>query len=227
MNRKASRSTLLRSALLATASAVLAAQAHASGPQAGPIVVGDFGLIDHRGAQQQLSRLGNHKAVVIISQANSCQDNIEQLPKYKLLRTLWEKKGIGFLMLNADNKDNLDAIRRVASVFDIDFPIMKDETQLVAENLRSSSCIQSRAASCIADRSTGRAVAAATMTARAARSASRLRSSSQACCRRLSPAKRSRRRSRSRTRAAALTSSRRRRCTRRRHPTTRRTSRRF
>lgn len=134
MNRKAS-STVMRSALLATVSAVLAAQAHASTPQAGPTVVGDFGLIDHRGVQHQLSRLGNNKAVVIISQANSCQESVNQLPKYKLMRTQWEKKGVHFLMLNADNKDTLDSVRRTASVYDIDFPIMKDEAQLVAEDL--------------------------------------------------------------------------------------------
>jgi hypothetical protein len=125
----------MRSALLTTASVVLAAQAHASTPQAGPAVVGDFGLIDHQGVQQQLTRLGNHKAVVIISQSNSCQDNINQLPKYKLMRTMWEKQGVQFLMLNASKDENLDSLRRTASVYDIDFPIMKDETQLVAENL--------------------------------------------------------------------------------------------
>ena len=98
MNRKASKGLVLRSALLASVSAVLAAAAHASTPQAGPQVTGDFGLIDHQGVQHQLSRLGNNKAVVLISQANSCQDNINQLPKYVTLRTQWEKKGVKFLM---------------------------------------------------------------------------------------------------------------------------------
>ena len=87
MNRKASKGLVLRTALLASVSAVLAAAAHASTPQAGPQVVGDFGLIDHQGVQHQLSRLGNNKAVVLISQANACQDNINQLPKYVTLRT--------------------------------------------------------------------------------------------------------------------------------------------
>lgn len=135
MNRKASRSTLMRSALLAAVSAVLAAQAQASTPQGELASVTDFGLIDHQGVQHQLTRLGNNKAVAFIGQANSCQENIDQLPKYKLLRTLWEKKGVKFLMINADQKDSLDAIRRIASVYDIDFPILKDDSQLVAENL--------------------------------------------------------------------------------------------
>jgi hypothetical protein len=137
MNRKVSKTPVLRSALLTTASLVLAAQAHAS-TQAGPTVVGDFGLIDHQGAQHQLTRLGNNKAVVIITQANSCQDNIAQLPKYKLLRTLWEKKGVKFLMLNAAQDETFDSVRRTASIYDIDFPILKDESQLVAESLNIS-----------------------------------------------------------------------------------------
>ena len=136
MNRKAWKRTVLRSALLASASVAVMTQTHASTSQAGPAVVGDFGLIDHQGAQQQMTRLGNHKAVVIITQANSCQDNVDQLPKYKLLRTLWKKQGVKFLMLNASKDDNLDSIRRAASVYDIDFPIMHDDTQLVAESLK-------------------------------------------------------------------------------------------
>jgi peroxiredoxin len=136
MNRKVSKRFAVRTALLASASVALAATAGANTPQAGPTVVGDFGLIDHYGAQQQLTRLGNNKAVVIISQANSCQENVNQLPKYKLLRTLWEKQGVKFLMLNASGQDSFDSIRRAASVYNIDFPIMVDETQLVAESLK-------------------------------------------------------------------------------------------
>lgn len=132
MNRN-SKSTVLRTALLASLSAVLAAQANAD-----PQVVGDFGLIDHQGVQQQLTRLGNNKAVVIISQANACQDNVNQLPRYKTMRTQWEKKGVKFLMLNAENGDSLETIRKNASLYDVDFPIMKDETQLVAESLNIS-----------------------------------------------------------------------------------------
>jgi hypothetical protein len=60
------------------------------------------------------------------------------LPKYVTLRTQWEKKGVKFLMLNAEPNDSFDALRRTASVYDIDFPIMKDESQLVAESLNIS-----------------------------------------------------------------------------------------
>ena len=99
------------------------------------VAIGDFGLIDHRGTQWTLSRLGS-KAVVILTQANSCTQNIDLLPKYKLLRTTWEDRGFEFLMMNSSAGDDLDSVRRVAATFDIDFPILLDDSQLVAETLQ-------------------------------------------------------------------------------------------
>jgi len=130
MNRKAWKSTATASA--AAAGLLLAAYAQADSTT----MVSDFGLIDQQGVQYQLTRLGSNKAVVIITQANSCAENIEQLPKYKLLRTTWENQGVKFLMLNAAKDDSLESVRRLANTYDIDFPIMMDESQLVAESLR-------------------------------------------------------------------------------------------
>ena len=131
MKRKAWKSNAI--ALLA-ASAVLPALPSL----ASPVQVGDFALIDHQGVHQQLSRLGNHKAIVVIAQSNSCPESIEQLHRYKLLRTNWKNQDVEFLMLNASLEDNLDSIRRTAKTYDIDFPIMVDESQLVAESLQIS-----------------------------------------------------------------------------------------
>jgi hypothetical protein len=100
-----------------------------------PAVIGDFGLIDHRGTQWTLSRLGQSRGVVILTQANSCAQNIDLLPKYKLLRTTWEDRGFEFLMMNSSPADDLESVRRTAAVYDIDFPILLDESQLVAETL--------------------------------------------------------------------------------------------
>ncbi|GAB1261262.1 thioredoxin domain-containing protein [Aurantivibrio plasticivorans] len=113
----------------------LATFALAAGATAAPTKVGDFGLIDHVGDQHQLSRLGYHKAVVVISQDNSCQANIDNLPKYKLLRTTFEPMGVKFLMMNASGKDSLQSVQKLASIYDIDFPIMIDDTQLATETL--------------------------------------------------------------------------------------------
>lgn len=97
--------------------------------------IGDFGLTDHEGTQWTLSRLGYSKAVVIMTQANSCQQNIDLLPKYKLLRTNWEDQGVQFLLMDSAAGDDLDSIQRFADIYDIDFPIMLDDAQLVAKTL--------------------------------------------------------------------------------------------
>src|SRR5215831_1102429 len=130
MNRKPWQSYVM-SATLAAGSLLLAAQSRAEGPT----MVGDFGLIDHQGTQYQLTRLGSNKAVVILSQANRCEEIADSLPRYKLLRTTFEKQGVKFLMIDSSLDDNLQSIRARAQTYDIDFPIMLDDSQLVAENL--------------------------------------------------------------------------------------------
>lgn len=126
MNRKAWKSYVMG---LAPAALLAAASAHAT-----PVAVGDFGLIDHQGVQHQLTRLGDNKAIVVITQANNCADNIEMLPRYKHLRTTWGKKGVKMVMMNSAG-DSLDSVRKVAAAYDIDFPILMDESHLVASSL--------------------------------------------------------------------------------------------
>src|SRR5262245_23169857 len=128
MKRKAWKSNAI--ALVVGSALLPAVQSYAS-----PTVVHDFALIDHQGGQQQLSRLGNNKAVIVIAQSNSCPESIEQLHRYKLLQTTWAGKGVDIVMLNASPEDNLESIRRTAKLYDIGFPIMHDESQLVAETL--------------------------------------------------------------------------------------------
>jgi peroxiredoxin len=131
MKRKARKSN---AAAIVLSTALLAAtQAFAS-----PTQIGDFALLDHQGMHQQLSRLGNHKAVVLIAQSNTCPESIDQLHRYKALRTIWKTQGVEFLMLNASPDDNLESIRRIAKLYDVDFPIMYDDSQLVAESLEVS-----------------------------------------------------------------------------------------
>jgi peroxiredoxin len=102
---------------------------------AAPTKVRDFGLIDHLGDQYQLTRLAHKKAIVLISQANNCAASINNLHRYKLLRTTYQHDDVEFLMVNSSTQDNLESIRRTANIYDIDFPIMVDDSQLVAESL--------------------------------------------------------------------------------------------
>src|SRR5690606_25221249 len=51
------------------------------------------------------------------------------------LRTTWEPKGVQFLMLNSSPEYDLASVRKMSALYDINFPIMHDDSQLVAESL--------------------------------------------------------------------------------------------
>ncbi|MCZ6856002.1 MAG: redoxin domain-containing protein, partial [Gammaproteobacteria bacterium] len=98
-------------------------------------LIGDFALIDHQGKYHQLSRYGHKDAIVLISQRNNCALIADQLPRFKALRQKWEAQNVAFFMINSSTEDSRKDIRREADVYDIDFPILVDHTQLVGEDL--------------------------------------------------------------------------------------------
>jgi len=95
--------------------------------------VGNFGLIDAAGDFHQLSKYGYQNALVIVAQVNGCELNYNQNHKYKLLETTYKDRGVSFVMLNASDERN--AVKSEAQAFDYAWPIMMDDTQLVAESL--------------------------------------------------------------------------------------------
>jgi len=97
--------------------------------------VGNFALIDHEGSYHELRKYGSSKAVVIISIASRCEENINKLPKYRLLRTTWEQQGITLLAMNSAGEDDLSANRQMDELYKFDLPILLDNSQLVAESL--------------------------------------------------------------------------------------------
>jgi len=97
--------------------------------------VGDFALVDHRGTFHQLSRYADQKAVVLFVQGNGCPISRHAVPTLKSLREQFDGQGVHFLMLNANAQDDRHSIRKEADEFEIDFPILMDEAQLVAESL--------------------------------------------------------------------------------------------
>ena len=102
---------------------------------ASPKVIGDFGLIDHAGDFHQLSKYRHKKAVVIISQANNCQTNLNSLMKYHLLKSEYNRDDIAVLMMNSSGTDTPEAIALEATAYDMGFPILIDSSQLIAESL--------------------------------------------------------------------------------------------
>jgi peroxiredoxin len=102
---------------------------------AGPGKVGDFALLDHQGKHHQLSWYGDQKAVVIVIHGNGDATVRAALPALNELRQEFESRGVVFFMLNPQLQDNRESIAREAEEFGIDFPILVDESQLVAESL--------------------------------------------------------------------------------------------
>ncbi len=97
--------------------------------------VGDFNLIDETGTAHQLSKYGYQKALVIISQANSCITNQELFGEYRIQQTKWDNEQISFVMMNSSINDNSASVRRWKNSYNPDMPILIDDTQLVAELL--------------------------------------------------------------------------------------------
>ncbi len=114
-------------ALLALASA-LTVNAHAA-----PERVGDFTLLDQKGNAHQLTRYGFNDLLVFISQVDGCEANVDNITRYKVLRTNYAHRNVGFFMINP--ADSRDTIRQTEEIFNFDFPILIDRTQLVAGNM--------------------------------------------------------------------------------------------
>mgnify|MGYP000241445055 CR=1 FL=1 len=107
----------------------------ASGAQAKLERVANFSLLDQAGNSHQLLKYGDSKAVVLISVASQCEENLQSLHKYQLLQTSWEKKGVTFLAIAASAADGLEDLKRFHALYRIDMPVLNDSAQLVAENL--------------------------------------------------------------------------------------------
>mgnify|MGYP003674535817 CR=1 FL=1 len=102
---------------------------------AAPERVGDFNLLDETGTAHQLRKYGYQKALVVISQANSCSTSQELYSEYKILDTKYDNEQVSFVMMNSSINDDVDAVRSFKNSYNPGMPILIDDTQLVAESL--------------------------------------------------------------------------------------------
>lgn len=118
--------------LILAIAALLAAGTARAGER---VRVADFALLDHEGAFHRLYYHSDAEAIVLFVQGNGCPIARSSLPALRALRERFGPRGVAFLMLNANPQDDRAAIAREAREFGIDFPILVDETQLVARAL--------------------------------------------------------------------------------------------
>ncbi len=100
------------------------------------LVAENFVLIDHKGKAHELYYNRDANAVVIVAQGNGCQIVRSNLEDLRAIRDDYEGKGVTILMLNANVQDTPKAIAAEAEEWGVDFPIMKDRTQMIARSLK-------------------------------------------------------------------------------------------
>jgi peroxiredoxin/mono/diheme cytochrome c family protein len=97
--------------------------------------VDNFRLLDQNGVSHELHYLSDAKAIVLMVHGVGCPVVRQTLPGLKELRKKYRAQGVEFLMINSNLQDDRATLLQDAQEFDIDFPILKDETQLVGEAL--------------------------------------------------------------------------------------------
>jgi hypothetical protein len=103
--------------------------------QSNPDEVGDFALLDQEGRFHQLRRRTDSRALVLVTTGNGCPIARESVPKLKALRKKFSGKKVVFWMLDANPQDDRASVVAEANEFNVDFPILLDEAQLVARSL--------------------------------------------------------------------------------------------
>jgi mono/diheme cytochrome c family protein len=98
-------------------------------------VVDDFGLYDQRGGFHSLYYHSDAPAVVLYVQGNGCPIVRNGITALDALRAEYEPRGVVFMMLNANPQDDGDSVAEEAAGYGIDYPVLIDETQLVAKAL--------------------------------------------------------------------------------------------
>ena len=121
----------MKTALAAATIATLTVAA----PALGGDRVDNFMLLDHRGDAHELYYFADAPAVVLIVQGNGCPIVRNALSDYRALSDAYAPKGVEFLMLNANLQDGRATIAAEAEEWGIPYPVLVDETQLVAESL--------------------------------------------------------------------------------------------
>lgn len=95
----------------------------------------NFKLMDQTEKNYELYSFSDKKIVVLLTHGNGCPIARNANHTYKALREKYADKGVKFLMLNANIQDNLKSIAKESAEFDIDFPILIDESQAIAKAL--------------------------------------------------------------------------------------------
>ncbi len=109
--------------------------AAAADPVNGPVTVDNFRLADQDLQAQELYRLKDSKAVVIITYGAGCPITRNNAKAYADLKAAYAAKGVEFLALDSNLQDRREDIKAELADYKLDMPVMMDTNQLVGEQL--------------------------------------------------------------------------------------------
>ena len=98
----------------------------------------NFSMLDHEGRFHEfdyLCRTPDTKGILIFIQGNGCPLVQKRIPELKRLREGYGKRGIEMVFLNANLQDTREEIREEAKAYEMDFPILIDDAQVMARKL--------------------------------------------------------------------------------------------
>ncbi|HVY90665.1 MAG TPA: hypothetical protein VG942_17495 [Hyphomonadaceae bacterium] len=98
-----------------------------------PMAADDFRLVDNTGFAQELRRLVDVKAIVIVTQVNGDKDSRGAAKALEGIKS--SHPGVEFLMLNSSLGQSRDQIAAEAKSMGYTIPVMDDSNQLVGEQL--------------------------------------------------------------------------------------------
>src|ERR1051325_5020406 len=113
----------------------LPAEAIEPGNLKAPSEVLNFAMIDHRGRLHELRRMPG-KAVVLFFTANECPIARQSASKLRALREKFSERGVEIFMVNsAMDEDRKSISKEMANLGAWHIPVLKDDTQGVAQHL--------------------------------------------------------------------------------------------
>jgi peroxiredoxin len=108
------------------------------------LVVDDFACLDQRGDFQRLSRHADARFIVLYVYANDCPIVRHGAGDLRALAAEFAPRGVRFLGLDPAPQDERAAVARQSGELGLDFPILLDDSQCVAEHLgltRTAECL--------------------------------------------------------------------------------------
>lgn len=119
--------------LLVACSAVLAADATQQPPTPVGKQIDNFKLQDYLGAEHQLADWSNKKAVVVAFLGTECPLSLLYGPRLAELAKEYEPRDVAFVGIDSNRQDSLAEIAHYARVHGIEFALLKDPGNAVAD----------------------------------------------------------------------------------------------